>query len=167
MSEENGAPEPQTTQEEVIDYKDKYFRLLAEMENSRKRMQKEKLEATRYAIDNLLAEIIAPMDNFQNALQFTENQPPEVKNWAMGFQMILGQFKEVLEQNGVTPFKSEGEMFDPFKHEAIESEENDDLPEGTIVKEYVRGYRAGDRIVRPARVKVTVHKEIKQGETNE
>lgn len=155
MHDETIEPIPQSPPaEEVIDYKDKYLRLLAEMENTRKRMQKEKLETMRFAIDNALAEIIVPMDSLENALKAAAQMTGEVKNWAMGFEMILSQFKDVLHQNGITAFVSEGQLFDPHLHEAVETEESDEASEGTILKEFVKGYRCGDRVIRPARVKV-------------
>ncbi len=165
---EEAVPAPS---EEKEDYKDKYLRLLAESENMRKRMQKDKQEMMRFAIENVLADVIMPMDNLENALTSATNMSPEIKNWAFGFQMILGQFKDVLQRNGVTAFTSEGEHFDPHKHEAVESEESDTVPPGTILQEYVKGYCCGDRIIRVARVKVSKEKkpsatpeELKQGE---
>lgn len=146
---------------EEIDYKDKYLRLLAEMENTRKRMQKEKLENMRYAVETVLTDIIGPLDSFENALSAASEMSPELKNWAMGFQMILTQFKQVLEQHGVLAFKSEGEQFDPFRHEAVETEETEAVPDGTVMKEFVKGYLCGDRVIRPARVKVA---KVKKGE---
>lgn len=143
-------------EEEVKEYKDKYLRLLAEIDNTRKRMQKEKQEMTRFAIDNALEELLAPIDNMENALKFTEKMSDEVRNWALGFQMILGQFKDALESHGVVPFSSQGQIFDPNWHHAIETEETDKIPEGTIVQEFVKGYKSGDRTIRPARVKVAV-----------
>jgi molecular chaperone GrpE len=92
----------------------------------------------------------------ENALKFVETMSEEVRNWAMGFQMILGQFKEVLHTNGITPFASEGMRFDPSRHHAIETEESEDIPEGTILKEFVKGYTSKERTVRPARVKVAI-----------
>jgi molecular chaperone GrpE len=151
--------------EEIVDYKDKYLRLLADVENTRKRMQKEKLETMRFAVENVLADIIGPMDNLENALKFADQMSGEVKNWAMGFQMILAQFKDVLTQNGIAPFASEGEMFDAAKHEAGELEETETVPEGTVLKEFVKGYRCGDRIIRAARVKVAKKLTI-EGEVN-
>ena len=145
--------------EETEDYKDKYLRLLAESENMRKRMQKDKQEMTRFAIENVLADIIMPMDNLENALTAATNMSAEIKNWAFGFQMILGQFKDVLQQHGVSAFKSEGELFDPHKHEAVESEESETVTPGTVLQEYVKGYRCGDRIIRVARVKVSCEKK--------
>lgn len=162
--EEKNEPLPPPVQEEVVDYKDKYLRLLAEMENTRKRMQKEKLETMRFAVENVLTDIIAPMDNLENALNSAAQMSSEVANWAAGFGMILSQFKDVLQQNGVAPFVSEGQLFDPHQHEAVEMEETVDSPEGTILKEFIKGYRCGDRIIRPARVKVAKKKSEIKGE---
>lgn len=163
MSEEKESPVLETpAEEEIADYKDKYLRLLAEMENMRKRLQKEKQETMRFAIENVLADLINPMDSLENALKFTDQMSEETRNWALGFQMILGQFKEMLKPYGVEPFASEGESFDPHKHEAVETEETDTIPEGIIIKEFVKGYRMQDRIIRPAKVKVSKNKD--QGE---
>jgi molecular chaperone GrpE len=164
MSEENNTAQDQPNEvennatpivgDELKECKDKYLRLLAEMENMRKRMQKEKQESVRFAIDNVIADFLGPLDNLENALGFAEKMSEETRNWAMGFQMILNQFKEVLSNNGVVTFKSEGTSFDPHKHEAVETEETTKHKEGTVIKEFVRGYKSGERIVRPARVKV-------------
>jgi molecular chaperone GrpE len=156
MSEETEIPneEPSKLEEELKECKDKHLRLLAEMENMRKRMQKEKLDTIRFAIENALSEILTPVDNLENALSAAQGMSGEVKNWAKGFQMILSQFKDLLQQNGVTEFHSEGQFFDPHLHEAVEMEETDAQPEGTILHEFVKGYKCGNRTLRPARVKV-------------
>ena len=117
-------------------------------------MQKEKQEMMRFAVENVIADFLTPLDNLENALGFVNNMSEETRNWAKGFQMILAQFKEVLQQNGVSPISSQGTPFDPHMHEAVETEETDQYPEGTVIQEYVRGYRVGDRTIRPARVKV-------------
>ncbi len=161
MSEETTEPPV----EEAIDYKDKYLRLLADVENTRKRMQKEKMEMMRFAVENVLAEILSPIDNLENALKFADQMSGEVKNWALGFQMILAQFKEILTQNGITPFASEGQMFDATKHEAVEIEETNLVADGTILKEFVKGYQCGERVIRAARVKVAKKLKI-EGDIN-
>ncbi len=140
---------------EIDDYKQKYLRLLADMENTRKRMQKEKQETLRFAIDNVMQDLILPMDNLENALKFTSQMSDETRNWAYGFEMILGQFKDLLSEHGIVPFESQGQLFDPHLHEAVETEESNDHPEGIILQEFVRGYRSGERILRVARVKVS------------
>ncbi|NGX37618.1 MAG: Protein GrpE [Chlamydiae bacterium] len=136
------------------DFQDKYLRLLAEMENSRKRMQKEKHEMTRFAIENVVAEILLPIDTLENALGFTDQMSEDTRNWAKGFEIILSQFKEILSNHNVVAFHSENEMFDPHKHEAVEVEETHEHPDGTILQEFLKGYKSGDRVLRAARVKV-------------
>lgn len=153
---ENKAPPA----EETPDYKDKYLRVLAEAENTRRRLQKEKQDMMRFAIDHVLLDVLAPIDQLESALKYADQMSGEVKNWALGFQMILNQFKEVLTSHGVSSFVSEGEKFDPSKHEAVETEETDTAADGTILKELAKGYRCGDRIIRAARVKVA--KKVKE-----
>ncbi|HEY2811642.1 MAG TPA: nucleotide exchange factor GrpE [Rhabdochlamydiaceae bacterium] len=150
-----------SSEEEVKEYKDKYLRLLAEIDNTRKRMQKEKQEMTRFAIENALADLLGPIDNMENALKFTENMSGEVRNWALGFEMILGQFKDVLNNHDIVAFDSKSMPFDPKWHHAIEAEETTSIPEGTIVHEFVKGYKSGERTIRPAQVKVAIAPEKK------
>lgn len=140
--------------DQVKQEQEKYFRALADMENSRKRMQKEKHDTTRFAVENMINEFLAPLDNFENALSFAHQHSEETQNWAKGFEMILTQFKDILANHKVTSFQSEGLKFDPHLHEVIEMEETEKYEDGTIIQEFVRGYKCGDRILRPARVKV-------------
>jgi len=154
QSEQSAEQKMQELEAQLHEYKDKYLRLLAEVDNTRKRMQKEKQEMTRFAVENVIAEVLGPIDSLENALKFTGQLSEEMRNWTQGFQMILGQFKDVLSNHGVTSFHSEGMQFDPHLHYAIEIEETEEKPEGTIIQEFVKGYKSGDRTVRPARVKV-------------
>lgn len=145
--------------QEVKAHQDKYLRLLAESENVRKRLQKEKSELQQYAKENLICDFLTPIDQFENALGFKEGVSDEVKNWMVGFEMILTQFKDVLAQNDIKAIESMGKSFDPHFHEALEVEESDEHPMDTIIKEYVRGYQMGSRVIRPSKVKVTKKKE--------
>lgn len=140
--------------QEASEYKDKYLRTLAEADNMRKRMQKEKQELIQYAVQNVVADFLNPIDQFENALKFTQNMSEEVKHWAFGFQMILTQFKDVLANNGITAYQSEGTQFDPHLHEAVEMVETTEYPEGIVVAESLRGYKMGGKTIRAARVKV-------------
>ena len=139
------------------DFKNKYLRVLADMENLRKRLQNEKQETIAYAIDNMLSEFLGPLDSFENALSYTDNLSQELKNWAQGFKMIANQFKEVLEDHGIRAYESVGKTFDPRYHEGIETVETDEAPEGQVIAEIVKGYRRGDRILRVAKVKIAKH----------
>lgn len=154
-------------QRELAECKDKYLRALADMENMRKRMIKERTESVQQATCDVILEFLKPLDNFENALNFTEKMSEEVQNWAKGFQMILNQFKEVLSLHGVSPSSSKGVLFDPHEHEAIEMLETDSHPQGTVVEEYSRGYKMGNRTLRVARVRVATapkNKEEQEGE---
>lgn len=143
-----------TLRKELKEEKDKYFRLLAEMENARKRMQKEKQDMIRFTQENSIVDFLGPLDNFENALSFAESASEEVQNWAKGFHMIHTQFADILSSNNVTAFTSENTQFDPHLHEVIEIEHTDAHEEGLILKEFAKGYKCGDRIIRPARVKI-------------
>ncbi|MFZ0564580.1 MAG: nucleotide exchange factor GrpE [Chlamydiales bacterium] len=148
-------------QQDLQACQDKYLRVLAESENVRKRMQKERQEWTKYSIENVLVEFFHPIDSFEKALQFAETMSDEVKNWAVGFEMILNQFKQIFSNHGVEEYHSVGKPFDPHFHEAVEMVETTEYEPGIVVEEYVRGYKVGDRAIRVARVKVAKAPEQK------
>lgn len=149
------------------EFKNKYLRALADMENLRKRLQQEKQETIAYAIDNMLSEFLTPLDSFENALAFTENLSPELKNWALGFKMIANQFKQVLENHGIRAYESIGKQFDPHFHEGIETIETDDYKDGSVISEVVKGYKRGDRILRVAKVKIAKKvSKVTEGESH-
>ncbi len=100
-------------QHEVMEYKDKYLRLLAEQENARKRLQKERQEILRYAIESTIVDMLRPIDNLENALNYAQAMSDEVRNWATGFQMILTQFKDILSLNGVKLIASQRQNIRP------------------------------------------------------
>ncbi len=140
---------------ELAEYKDKYFRALAEIENTRKRLQKEKIESQSFAIQDVVLDFLQPLDHFEQALNASQNSSDEIKHWAIGFRMILQQLKQVIQDNGITTFEAVGEIFDPHLHEAIETEESPNFAEGTVIQEFTRGYKMGNRVIRPAKVKVS------------
>lgn len=141
--------------EETDQFKHKYLHLLADSENARKRLQKERQELIQYAIRNLILDFLHPIDHMENALKFTEEASEEVKHWATGFQMILNQFRDVLANHGVKPIDAYEKEFDPHLHEAIEMISTTEHPPGIVVEESVRGYVHGDKTLRPSRVKVS------------
>lgn len=161
--------ETEVLKQQVKEEQEKYLRSLADMENTRKRMQKEKHDSTRFAVENVIGEFLPPLDNFENALSFVHQASEETQTWAKGFEMILTQFKDILSAHKVTPYASEGLQFDPHLHEVLELEETDKYEDGHIIQEFVKGYKCGDRILRPARVKVakTPKKEETEKESEE
>jgi len=158
----------QKLEQELSELKNKYLLTLAELENARKRMQKEKTESISFAIENTISEFLPLIDNFENALNFANDSSEEVKNWALGFQMILSQIKDILHNHGIVAYHSVGNKFDPHYHEAMEIFETDDHEEGSILQEFAKGYKSESRVIRPARVKVTKKTlEKKQDTENE
>lgn len=139
---------------ESQDYKNKYFHALAESENARKRLMKEKQEMIQYSIQNIICDFLVPIDQMENALKYADKISEEVKQWSIGFQMVLTHFKDVLSNNNVESFESVGKVFDPHFHEAVEMIETNEYPPGVIVEECLKGYKIGNRVIRPARVKV-------------
>lgn len=146
-------------QQNLKECEEKYVRMLAESENTRKRMQKERQEVMQYAVENVLTEFLHPIDSLEKALQFAEAMSEEVRSWAIGFEMLLNQFKQILLQHGVQEYHSIGKPFDPHLHEAVEMVETTEYAPGIIVEEFVRGYKIGDRPIRVARVKVAKKSE--------
>ena len=146
--------ETEKLKQQVKEEQDKYLRSLADMENARKRMEKDTYESTRFAVEKVIKEFLIPLDHFESAFSFIHQASEETQNWAKGFEMILTQFKEILSRHNIQSFSSEGKMFDPHLHEVLELEETEKYKGGTILQEFVKGYKRGDRILRPARVKV-------------
>ena len=155
------------TEVEEENWKDKYLRALAEQENMRKRIGREKQEMLSFGIENAISEFLGAIDNFENGLRFGMSVEGPVKNWAVGFEMILSQFKEVLYNHGIVSFHSEGNMFDPQIHEAVEIVETTEHPDGMIMHEFTKGYKSAARTVRAARVKVAKHPQITATEVAE
>ncbi|MCL1794684.1 MAG: nucleotide exchange factor GrpE [Oscillospiraceae bacterium] len=131
---------------------DKYLRVNAEYDNFRKRTAKEKEGIYSDATADVLKNILPVLDNIERAVQFFDvSQPEKVFE---GFKIIYSQFLGALEKIGVEEIKSEGEQFNPEVHNAVMHEENDEHPDNTIMEVMQKGYVKGDKIIRPAMVKV-------------
>ncbi len=154
--------EIESLQKALQEEKERRLRVLADADNTRKRLSKEKDDLSRYCIESIITEFLTPLDNFENALGFIHQASEETRNWAQGFKMILTQFKDVLANHNVSSFESEGKEFDPHLHEALEMEESEKHKDGTITQEFVKGYKCGDKVLRPAKVKVAKSSKERQ-----
>ncbi|MBF0215813.1 MAG: nucleotide exchange factor GrpE [Candidatus Omnitrophica bacterium] len=135
------------------EYHDKWLKVHAEYENTRKRMEKEKSEHLRYANEEIITRILPLVDNFDLAI--TAIDKAEDKTALLeGIKIILKEFHRVLDDNGVVKISARGEQFDPNKHEAVLAVETDEYPEGTVIEEMRGGYTYNNRLLRPAQVKV-------------
>lgn len=140
-------------QEEVSSLKDQYLRKLADYENFRKRMFREKDEAVGYANSQLLSDLVVVLDDFDRAVKSSESSR-DFQSLHDGVAMIHRSLLNTLETKyALSRYDSQGEAFDPNKHEAMMSEEGD-CDEPIVAEEYVKGYMLKDRILRSAKVKV-------------
>lgn len=154
-TDEKTSGELELLQAELENMKEKYIHCLAETENEKRRMQKDYTKSVTRAVGKALLPILEPIDQFEKALEFAETMSDEVKNWAIGFQMILTQFKDALHKQNIFSFDSLGKKYDPHRHDAISLEETDEVEEGIILEEFTKGYQYHDQIFRPAKVKVS------------
>ena len=143
---------------EVTVLKEEKLRLLAEMENLRKRFEKEKIDLIKFSSINLVREILSPGDNLERALAAIpkdEKLPQSVKNLVEGLKMVQKEFNTILEKNGVRKIDSLNKKFDHNYHQAMMEIEKEDVAEGTVVQEIQPGYIMHDRLLRPAMVGVS------------
>ncbi len=139
--------------------KDDYLRKLAEMENLRKRLDREKNEYYQYALSDQFREILDVLDNFERALE-KRNQGEE-ESLRKGVEMIYRQLRGYLIRQGVKPIEIEDKRFDPHRHQAFLTEESDQIIEPQVAEELQKGYMIHDRLLRPSLVKVLVPKKEK------
>lgn len=154
VKEEQPVSEETTPEQKIQELEKENLRLRADMENLRKRAYKEKTEFARYANENLLCEIIPVCDNLERATQVTV-QDPEVEKFLKGFKMIQGQLEYVLKNAGLEKIEALNLKFDPNFHEAAEVVEDSAIDSDTVVGVMRTGYKFGEKVVRPALVKVT------------
>ena len=137
--------------------KEEYLRKIAEMENLRKRLEREKSEFYQYALSELLKELFDVLDNFERALE-TQTKG-NGKNFQEGIEMIYKQYQDLLMKQGVKPIEIKGRKFDPHLHQALMTEESEDVEEPEVAEELQKGYTLHNRLLRPAIVKVIVPKK--------
>jgi molecular chaperone GrpE len=139
-------------QRERDDYYDRLLRKTAEFDNFRKRVERDRRELTEWAAADVLTEVIGVLDDFDRAMQAP--CPEEAKPFRAGLELIHRALGELLRKRGVTPIESIGASFDPHVHQAVAYEEVEGKPDGEVVDELRKGYRLGERLLRPAMVKV-------------
>jgi molecular chaperone GrpE len=132
------------------DQNDKYIRLMADFQNYKRRVEKEKSEIYDYANQKILAELLTVLDNFERALA----QDCADEAYEKGMSMIFKQFREVLEKSGLEEIEALGKDFDPNFHHAVMTDNNDDYESGQVTGVLQKGYKLHGKVVRPAMVKV-------------
>jgi molecular chaperone GrpE len=140
-------------QAEVEKNWDLYLRERAELENFRKRTQRDKEEFRIFTRKELLLEVLPVLDNLERALEHA-GQGGEGQGLVAGVTMTVAQFRKVVEDLGARPMVTVGTPFDPALHQAMAQQETAEQPSGTVISEYQKGYLLHDRLLRPALVVV-------------
>lgn len=159
--EEDNAPEAEKTEEKseekteekADDGNEKYVRLMAEFQNYKKRVAKEKNDIREYATEKLVMELLPVLDNFERALAASAEDDPA--GYAKGMELIFTQMVTELQKSGLAEVEAEGQDFDPTKHNAVMTEENEELESGKVSKVLQKGYALNDKVIRPSMVAVT------------
>jgi len=145
-------------QEENRELKDRLARRQADFENYRKRVDRERTETYNRVVADVASKVLGVLDNLKRALETESSveagESDEFRHFLSGVDLIYKQLSGVLEALGVKPIISVGEQFNPHIHEAVVTEVTDEVEPDTVVQEIRAGYRLGDRLIRPALVKV-------------
>ena len=161
--EDTEETEEEKLKNEIKTLKEEKIRLLAEMENLRKRFDREKIDSIKFGSINFARDILSPGDNLERALSAInkeEEHSESIKNLIEGLLMVKKELSSALEKNGITKIDTLNKKFDPNLHQAMMEIENNELDEGVVVQEIQTGYMMYDRLLRPAMVGVS--KKTKQ-----
>lgn len=153
---ESAAPENELEglRRDLQDANDRYVRARAEIDNYRKRAQRELADSRTATKAGTIEEFLTVFDHFQMAMNHAETSG-DITALKQGMDMILKEFQRAFQNLGVEQIPAEGQPFDPSLHHAVAEEPNDEVPPGAVVREWKPGYRLGERLIRPASVVVS------------
>ena len=159
-AEATATPDPiEALKAENGEMRDKLLRTIAEMENLRKRTEREVSDTRSYAIAGFARDMLTATDSLSRALmvlpaEARDSADPTVKSLIEGIEMTEREMQRLLAKHGVKPIEAEGQKFDPHKHQAMFEVPDPSRPEGTVVQVVQAGFAIGDRVLRPAMVGV-------------
>ncbi|HWT46624.1 MAG TPA: nucleotide exchange factor GrpE [Vicinamibacterales bacterium] len=139
-------------QKQRDDLYDRLLRTSAEFDNYRKRIERERQQTTESAAAGVILDLLPLVDDFERALSAEHATDPDA--YRQGIELIHKQLMEILTRRGVHPIEAVGGLFDPHFHQAVVYEPAEGRPDGEVVEQFRRGYMLGDRLLRPAMVKV-------------
>ena len=153
--EENKEAEAEVVEEEIVDkWKNDYYKVFADMENIKRRMQNEHANNLKFMMQGFIEQMLPIVDNFERSLAI-ENPSEEVANFLKGYEMIYKQIMTLLENQGVKVIEAEGKEFDPNFHQAVMTVSDENFKPGMVVEELQKGYMLKDRVIRASLVKVS------------
>lgn len=156
--ERPASPDQEKLAQEAADLKDKYVRAVAEMENMRRRMERERTDLIKYGLENVFKDFLPVLDSLEKAMP--ESDAGKNANGAAnasyieGMVMVKKQLMDVFRRHGLEPITARGAAFDPNLHQAIQRVESPDVEVDTVGDEFARGYMLNGRLLRPAMVSV-------------
>lgn len=157
---EAAAEEVKEDKKEEIDFKAKYYYIAAEMDNYRKRMERDRENLLKYGNEKVLSDLIQVVDNFDRMIDMLRpDEDQKIKNMVTGLDMVRKQFLETLSKHGLTPVEAVGKEFDPNFHEALAQEYAEGAKPNEVIKEFQKGYSLNGRLIRPAKVVVSSDKQ--------
>ncbi len=147
--------EQQSLMAQLEEIKDKYLRTLAEMDNMKKRMQRDKQDIIKYGTEKLLRDFLLVYDAIEKSISTALELHPDDENFIQGLRMTEKLMLETLKRNSVEPIETENMPFDPNYHEAMLQVTKENMVKGMVVDEIEKGFMVHDRVLRPARVTVS------------
>lgn len=145
----------QALKTQLEEFKDKYLRAYAEMDNMKKRLQKEKQEIIKYSAEKLLRDFLLVYDAVEKSITMALDLHPDDEDFIQGLRMTEKLLLETLKKNNVEPIETQNMPFDPNYHEAMMQVVKDDVAQGMVVDEIEKGFLVHDRVLRPAKVTVS------------
>ncbi|MBS3781120.1 MAG: nucleotide exchange factor GrpE [Candidatus Thermoplasmatota archaeon] len=149
LEESEEEPTREELKEEVEELETSLKKVMADFDNYKKRMIKEKNRIRQLANKSLVVDLLEVLDDLERALDNEEDIDRD------GIEMIFEKFMRTLEDHGLEKIDAEGEQFDPMYHDCVQSEERDDVEEDKIIEVYQEGYKLNDEVIRPSKVKVS------------
>lgn len=153
VKEESTDEKVSKLEEEVNRWKTDYYKVFADMENSKRRLEKEHQNSMKFMMQSFIEELLPVLDNFERSLNVSEPSE-EVQSFLKGNQMIYNQLMGILEKNGVEVIEATGKEFDPNVHQAVMMVQDENFESGVVVEELQKGYKLKDRVIRASLVKV-------------
>jgi molecular chaperone GrpE len=148
-----GIDELAKAREEAEQLRDRLLRTTAEFDNYRKRVDRERRDMAERAAESVLADLLPIIDDLERALAAAD-AGESAEGYRRGVELIHRQLLDLITRRGVTPIETVGQMFDPHLHQSVSSAPSSQHRDGEIIEELRRGYRLGERLLRPAMVKV-------------
>jgi molecular chaperone GrpE len=145
---------------EEVDYKAKYYYVAAEMDNYRKRMEREKENLLKFGNERVISDLLDVADNFDRTIGMLKGDTDQkMKNVVIGLDMVQKQFLDTMGKHGLTPIQSTGKEFDPNFHEAVAQEYAEGKKPNEVIKEFQKGYCLNGRVIRASKVVVSSDKQ--------